>query len=61
MRTFEAQGADGDEFSEPNLEMRYTEEVLVTKMQLWKSIELNHVEPSEAAMDQVMAKRRPRS
>jgi hypothetical protein len=31
MRTFEAQGADGDEFSEPNLEMRYTEDAALEK------------------------------
>ena len=58
MRTFEVKGADGDEFSEPNLEMRYSEVELLAKMELWKSIELDHVEPSEAAMEQMMAEKK---
>ena len=38
--------------------MRYSEEDLLAKMGLWKSIELDHVEPSEEAVEQVMAEKK---
>ena len=57
-KTFKGQGADGDEFDEPNLEMRYDEEELVANMQSWSSIDLSHIEPSDAAMKQVKARKR---